>query len=122
VWSKLSGENLKETKEVQEAVLIFFRTPVGMKFFQLLMSDYFHWKGPIMNDEQVHLHNAGQRFLGFLYGRDQVEKEAFEGELRAILDVSLLDGGARIERQSGKSEPWHDSTGRQKRKKDAGRE
>lgn len=121
MWSTLSGENLKETREVQEAVLAFFRTPVGMKFFQLLMSDYFHWKGPIMNDEHVHLHNAGQRFLGFLYGRDQVEKEAFEGELRAILDVSVLDGapvGDRMD-QSGKSEPWHDSTGRKKRKKDA---
>lgn len=114
MWSTLSGDNLKETQEVREVVVEFFKTGLGLKFFQLLMTDYFHWKGPLMNDEDVHLHNAGQRFLGFLYGTDTVPKEQFEVELRALLDSEII---MSPEKPSGQSDGWHDSAGRQKRTK-----
>ena len=115
MWAQLTGENLTETKEMRILFVEFFRAHPEAGLY--LLNRFFRWKGQLLGDKDIHLHNAGEEFMDFLRGRDPESfvDPAFEAELRGALDVP-----AKVELPSGQSEGWHDSTGRQKRTKKNG--
>ena len=111
MYANLRGDDLDATLDMRKRALDLFSQ--DWQVLLDLLNRFMFWRGSLINDAQVSLHNAAEAYVAFLMGppdplnldpRYAEQLETLMGEVQPL-----------VERMSGASESAHDRP-RRKRK------